>query len=130
MWMTGRRIVDARGRARAQAGASPLSIARGVWCRETVSGRRSCSLSLTEVCVGPDEEHCIDEAYRLWPNEGLPGELPQVLPTVRHFEQAVALVTRDMIAESTPTGPDAGPIVDAGFDEVYVSQIGQDWPFF
>ncbi len=90
-----------------------------------------------KVCVGPDKEHCIDEAYRLWPNEGLPGELPQVLPTVNHFHQATELVTRDMIAESTPTGPDAGPIleaiqehVDAGFDEVYVSQIGEDWPYF
>ena len=90
-----------------------------------------------KVCVGPDKEHCIDEAHRLWPNEGLPGELPQVLPTVKHFEQAVQLVTREMIAESTPTGPDpAGVIdaiqehVDAGYDEVYVSQMGRDWPFF
>ena len=90
-----------------------------------------------KVCVGADEEHCIDEAYRLWPNQGLPGELPMILPTVRHFEQATELVTRDMIAESTPTGPDAAVVieaitehVDAGYDEIYVSQIGQDWPFF
>lgn len=90
-----------------------------------------------KVCVGPDREHCVDEAHRLWPNEGLPGELPQDLTTVNHFRQAVELVSRDMIAESTPTGPDAGPVieaiqehVDAGFDEVYVSQMGQDWEFF
>ena len=42
-----------------------------------------------------------------------------------------------MIAESTPCGPDAGPIVesvqeflDAGFDEVYIGQIGQDQDAF
>ncbi|CAA9482973.1 MAG: Dehydrogenase [uncultured Solirubrobacteraceae bacterium] len=100
-------------------------------------GGTGTSHTALKVCVGPDEEHCIDEAYRLWPNAGLPGELAQILPTVRHFEQATELVTRDMIAESTPTGPDAGPVieaiaehVEAGYDEVYVAQIGQDWPFF
>ncbi|MCA1568899.1 MAG: dTDP-4-amino-4,6-dideoxygalactose transaminase [Chloroflexi bacterium] len=39
----GCRIVDARGRTRAQAGASPLSIAGGLWRRETVTKDRSCS---------------------------------------------------------------------------------------
>lgn len=100
-------------------------------------GGTGTSHTALKVCVGPDEEDCIDEAYRLWPNAALTGELAQILPTVRHFEQATELVTRDMIAESTPTGPDAGPVVeaiaehiDAGYDEVYVAQIGQNWPFF
>ncbi len=100
-------------------------------------GGKGTSHTALKVCVGPDQEHCIDEAHRLWPNEGLPGELALVLPTVKHFEQATQLVTRDMIAESTPTGPDPQTVidaitehVDAGYDEVYVSQIGQDWPFF
>jgi G6PDH family F420-dependent oxidoreductase len=100
-------------------------------------GGTGTSHTALKVCVGKDKEHCIDEAFRLWPNEGLPGELPQILPTVRHFEQATELVTRDMIAESTPCGPDAGPIVeaiqehvDAGFDEVYVGQIGEEWDVF
>jgi G6PDH family F420-dependent oxidoreductase len=100
-------------------------------------GGPGTSHTALKVCVGKDKEHCIDEAFRLWPNEGLPGELPQILPTVRHFEQATELVTRDMIAESTPCGPDAGPVieaiqehVDAGFDEVYVGQIGEEWPVF
>lgn len=100
-------------------------------------GGAGTSHTALKVCVGRDKEHCIDEAYRLWPNEGLPGELPQILPTVRHFEQATELVTRDMIAESTPCGPDAAPIVeaiqehvDAGYDEVYVGQIGQEWDVF
>jgi hypothetical protein len=42
-----------------------------------------------------------------------------------------------MIAESTPCGPDAGPViaaiqehVDAGYDEVYVGQIGEEWDVF
>ena len=70
-------------------------------------------------------------AHRLWPNEGLPGELAQVLPTPAHFEQAGELVTEEMIAESVPCGPDLDEHVealqayaDAGFDELYVQQIG------
>ena len=69
--------------------------------------------------------------HRLWPNEGLPGELAQVLPTPAHFEQASELVTEDMIAESVPCGPDLErarrrlqAYADAGVDELYVQQIG------
>jgi hypothetical protein len=67
----------------------------------------------------------------LWPNDGLPGELAQVLPTPEHFEQAAELVTEDMIAETVPCGPDLDRHVeslqeyaDAGVDELYVQQIG------
>jgi len=85
----------------------------------------------TKVCWGPDEAECRAEAFRLWPNEALPGELAQALPTPAHFEQATSLVTEEMIGESVPCGPDIERHVaalqeyaDAGFDEVYVQQIG------
>lgn len=85
------------------------------------------------VCWGVDRERAIDEARRIWPNTGVPGQLSQDLPTPAHFEQAVELVTRDAIAESVPCGPDVGPIVeklraarDAGADHIYVHQIGDD----
>jgi hypothetical protein len=49
----------------------------------------------------------------------------------RHFEQASELVTREMMSGTLPVGPDPEPYretaqayVDAGFDEVYVAQIG------
>jgi G6PDH family F420-dependent oxidoreductase len=85
----------------------------------------------TKVCWGPDEAECVRTVHRLWPNEVLPGELAQVLPQPAHFEQACELVTEEMIAESVPCGPDVEKIVgafqeyaDAGFDELYVQQIG------
>jgi G6PDH family F420-dependent oxidoreductase len=85
----------------------------------------------TKVCWGPDRDECVKTVHRLWPNESLPGELAQVLPTPAHFEQASQLVTEDMIAESVPCGPDVDAIVatfqeyaDAGFDELFVQQIG------
>jgi G6PDH family F420-dependent oxidoreductase len=85
----------------------------------------------TKVCWGPDEQECIQTVHRLWPNEGLAGELAQVLPTPAHFDQATELVTEEMIAESVPCGPDSEKLVaalrefeDAGYDELYVAQIG------
>ena len=85
----------------------------------------------TKVCWGPDEEECVKTVHRLWPNEALAGELAQVLPTPAHFDQATQLVTEETIAESVPCGPDTDRIVaafeefaDAGYDELYVAQIG------
>jgi G6PDH family F420-dependent oxidoreductase len=82
-----------------------------------------------KVCHAPTVEDGLATAHRIWPNEGLPGELAQVLPQPEHFEQASELVTPDML--SLPTGPDPEPyvervksFVDVGFDEVYVAQIG------
>jgi G6PDH family F420-dependent oxidoreductase len=86
-----------------------------------------------KVCYAPSEEEGVRTAHRLWPNEQLPGELAQVLPTPRHFEQASTLVTPEMIADAVPCGPDPTKYVErvqeyaaAGFDEVHVQQIGPD----
>jgi G6PDH family F420-dependent oxidoreductase len=85
----------------------------------------------TKVCWGPDRDECIRTVRRLWPNEALEGELAQVLPTPAHFEQATALVTDDLVADALPCGPDVDAIAaafqafaDAGYDELYVQQIG------
>lgn len=73
----------------------------------------------------------VDHAHRLWANAGLPGELAQVLPSPQHFEQASQLVTREATADSIVAGPDVGEHLaqlreygDAGFDEVYVANMG------
>jgi G6PDH family F420-dependent oxidoreductase len=86
-----------------------------------------------KVCWGRDEAEARKTAHRLWANDGLPGELAQILPTPQHFEQASELVTEEMIAEETPCGPDVErhieviqQYVDAGFDELYVQQIGPE----
>ncbi|HEX6458726.1 MAG TPA: TIGR03557 family F420-dependent LLM class oxidoreductase [Thermoleophilaceae bacterium] len=85
----------------------------------------------TKVCFGSDEAEARKTAYRLWPNEQLPGELAQVLPTPAHFEQASELVTEDMVAGTVPCGPDLDhhmntlqEYADAGVDELFVQQIG------
>ena len=54
-----------------------------------------------------------------------------MLPSPRHFEQLSELVTPEMTRESIAYGDDIGrhrdafrPFAEAGFDEVYLSQMG------
>jgi G6PDH family F420-dependent oxidoreductase len=84
-----------------------------------------------KVCWGADEDEARKTAHRLWPNDSIPGEAAQLLPLPRHFGQLADLVTPDMV--QSPCGPDPAKhveaiqgYIDAGFDEVYISQIGPE----
>ncbi|MFG1927138.1 TIGR03557 family F420-dependent LLM class oxidoreductase [Cryptosporangium sp. NPDC048952] len=91
-----------------------------------------------KVCYAPDRASAVTTVHRLWPNEQLPGQLAQELATPLLFEQASELITEDIIDSSPlPLGPDLDQhaksvqeYVDAGFDEVYVQQIGPDQEAF
>jgi G6PDH family F420-dependent oxidoreductase len=107
---------DAIGQYRSQGGTGPVHAG-------------------TKVCFMADEDEARATAHRLWPNEALPGELAQVLPTPAHFEQACELVEPEMLV--TPVGPDLDAHIgslrqyaDAGVDELYVQQIGPDQDAF
>jgi G6PDH family F420-dependent oxidoreductase len=87
-----------------------------------------------KVAWAETEDEGIDHAHRLWANSGLPGELSQVLPSPQHFEQASQLVTRESTAESVVAGNDVEQhvqqlrgYVDAGYDEVYVANMGPNY---
>ena len=84
-----------------------------------------------KVCWGEDRDKCAELAHRLWRTSGVPGELSQELRSPALFEQAASKVTVDDISEVIPCGPDVDAIVaaakqyaDAGFDRLYISQIG------
>ncbi len=84
-----------------------------------------------KVCWDEDEKAARARAHKLWPVEQLPGELAQVLPTPAHFEQASELVSEEMVAEAIPCGADIDAhlkaicaYADAGFDELYIQQVG------
>ncbi|MGH2717588.1 MAG: TIGR03557 family F420-dependent LLM class oxidoreductase [Actinomycetota bacterium] len=86
-----------------------------------------------KVCWGADESACAKLAHDRWRSEALPGQLAQELPVTTHFEQASELVTQEMVAASISCGPDPqrhadaiGAYFAAGFDQVYVNQIGDD----
>jgi len=85
------------------------------------------------VCWGRDEKAARKTAHRLWPTAAIPGEAGQELPNPAHFEQLAKIVTEDMIAEQVVCGPNMDrhveeiqKYVDAGFDHVYVHQVGPD----
>ena len=84
-----------------------------------------------KVAWAPTREEGWGHAHRLWPNAGIPGELAQVLPSPRHFEQASQLVTEDSTRESVAAGPDPEvhlaairEYAEAGYDELYVANMG------
>jgi G6PDH family F420-dependent oxidoreductase len=87
-----------------------------------------------KACYAPDEDEALRIVYELWPNSGLPGELSQVLPSPKHFEQASNLVRPDMLKDSFALGPDPQRQVatldkyeKAGYDEVYVANVGPNY---
>lgn len=85
------------------------------------------------VCWAKDEKRARRTAHELWPTAAIPGEAGQELPNPAHFEQLAKLVSEEMIAEQVVCGPDVDRHVaaieaylDAGFDHVYVHQVGPD----
>jgi G6PDH family F420-dependent oxidoreductase len=86
-----------------------------------------------KVCWAEDAATARQTVHRLWANQALPGEAAQVLPSPKHFEQLSELVTEEAAVEGLAHGPDVAAYVesiqkyvDAGFDEIYISQIGHD----
>jgi G6PDH family F420-dependent oxidoreductase len=86
-----------------------------------------------KVCWADDEAAARRTAYELWPNLGLPGQLAQEIPLPSHFEQAVEMVGEEHITSTVPCGPDPErhldvirTYADAGYDAVFIHQIGPD----
>ncbi|WP_101294695.1 TIGR03557 family F420-dependent LLM class oxidoreductase [Halegenticoccus soli] len=99
---------------------------------EEGGGGGGTNITQLSVCYAESEEEAVQTALEHWPNSALPGELAQLLPTPKHFEQATQMVTEEDIREGTIiTDPDPQTHVDtirqcfdAGFDYAYVHQIG------
>jgi coenzyme F420-dependent glucose-6-phosphate dehydrogenase len=90
-------------------------------------------LGMLHVCWAEDEATARRTAHEWWPNGALGGELGQELRLPLHFEQAAATVREEDVAETVICSP--GPerhlekineFVAAGFDHVYIHQVGPD----
>jgi G6PDH family F420-dependent oxidoreductase len=104
---------------------------------ESSGGKGKPRIGQVNVCYAADEAAARRTAHSWWPNAGIPGELSQELPVPAHFEQAAENVTEEDIVEVVACGPDPerhlesiGKFVDAGYDHVYVHQIGPDQESF
>jgi coenzyme F420-dependent glucose-6-phosphate dehydrogenase len=89
------------------------------------------------VCYGDDEEQCKRLAAGLWPNIAMQGSLGQELPRPEDFELVAPMVSPDDVGQAIPCGPDADrhreaikEYEDAGYDHVFVHQIGPDQEAF
>lgn len=98
--------------------------------RQGGGGDKPCQAGF-KAAFAESEEEGVQIAYERWPNAAVPGELSQVLPSPRHFEQASQLVKPEMMKKRFVCGNDPeahlrmiGKYADAGFDEVYVANVG------
>jgi coenzyme F420-dependent glucose-6-phosphate dehydrogenase len=100
---------------------------------EAAGGKGKPRFGQVTVCWAEDEASARKTALEWWPNAALPGELSQELALPRHFEQAAQLVSEDAVAETVVCGPDPDAhrsaieeYAEAGYDHVYVHQVGPD----
>ena len=100
---------------------------------EQAGGKGKPRYGQLTICWAESEEEAKHTAHEVWPNAGLEGPLSQELAVPEHFEAADELVTPDKVAETVVCGPDADLHVQklreyeqAGYDHVYVHQVGRD----
>jgi G6PDH family F420-dependent oxidoreductase len=96
-------------------------------------GGRGPRYGQVTLCWGKTEKAARATAHEWWPTVAIPGEATQELPNPVHFEQLAEMVTEDMVAKEIPCGPDPEPVIanirkylDAGYDHVYLHQVGPD----
>jgi coenzyme F420-dependent glucose-6-phosphate dehydrogenase len=85
------------------------------------------------VCWGKSEQEAKKIAREWWSVAAVPGPLMSELATPAQFEAAAKLVTEDAVASMVVCGPNAEKHLkqiraygDAGFDHVYIHQVGPD----
>jgi G6PDH family F420-dependent oxidoreductase len=100
---------------------------------DSAGGRGKPRYGQIHVCWADSEEAARKTVRSWWPNAGLGGQLGQELKQPSHFEAATESLPEDKIVESVACGPDPErhleairEFVDAGYDHVYVHQIGPD----
>jgi G6PDH family F420-dependent oxidoreductase len=85
------------------------------------------------VCWAADEREARKTAHQFWPTAALQGQLSQELALPAYFEQAAASVTEDDVAKLVVCGPEVQAYInaiqkftEAGFDHIYLHQVGLD----
>jgi G6PDH family F420-dependent oxidoreductase len=100
---------------------------------DEAGGRGKPRYGQVTVCWAPDEASARKTALHWWPTAAVQGQLSQELALPEYFEAASASVTEDQIAEMVVCGPDPQKhiekiqkYIDAGFDHVYLHQVGPE----
>ncbi len=111
-------------------GTGPEEAVIRAWERGGGRGPRYGQVTLAWAASEPEARKM---ALEWWPTAALHGEVTQELPNPAQFTDLTSGVTEDQIAEAIPCGPDAGRhldqiqrYIDAGYDHVYLHQVGPD----
>jgi coenzyme F420-dependent glucose-6-phosphate dehydrogenase len=98
---------------------------------KTAGGKGKPSYGQLTVCYAPDEDEARRTVQKCWPNAGIDAPLTTDLALPQHFEKVVEVMQPDQIVDSVVLGPEPqkhidaiNKYIDAGFDHVYVHQIG------
>ena len=90
-------------------------------------------IAQASVCWAATEAEARRTAHAWWPTAALGGNLSQELPRPAEFEAAAELITAGDVSETVVCGPDPDKHLaaireyeEAGFDRVYVHQVGPD----
>ena len=85
------------------------------------------------VCYARTEKEARRIAHQWWPQTGLEGDLSWEVKTPAQFEAACRTLTPEQVTGHMPCGPDPKPFLaairkfaDAGYDHVYIHQVGPD----
>src|SRR5215216_6511324 len=100
---------------------------------EQNGGKGKPKVGQVHVCWAESREEGRKRAYELWPNVAIKGEAGQELPMPGHFAQLAEMVSEDDVDEVVACGRDPERHLemirrfeDAGYDHIYVHQIGPD----
>jgi G6PDH family F420-dependent oxidoreductase len=104
---------------------------------DTASSAQKPHYGKLTVCYDENAARARETAHKVWPTSALRGQLNQELPTPAHFEQAAKNVSEDDVAQAILCGSDVEAhkakiqeFIDAGFEHVYVHQVGPDQESF
>ena len=106
---------------------------RSIDAFEAAGGVGKPRLGKLTVCWAATEGEARQTVHTRWPIGALPASLLTELAMPRHFEEAATLVDEDAAAQGVPCGPDPehhlraiARFAAAGFNQVYVHQVGPD----
>jgi alkanesulfonate monooxygenase SsuD/methylene tetrahydromethanopterin reductase-like flavin-dependent oxidoreductase (luciferase family) len=84
-----------------------------------------------DLCIAGSEEEGEEIAYKVWANTGVKGSLNAELATTELIEQASSMVKKEDVVKSVTCSLDPTKhleqiqkFVDAGYDHIYIHQIG------
>jgi G6PDH family F420-dependent oxidoreductase len=100
---------------------------------EKAGGRGKPKYGQLTVCWAEDEAAARKTAHEVWPNAGLKGPLSTELALPEHFMKAAEMVKEEDVAKEVVCGPDPTKHIEtieeyvkAGYDHVYIHQVGPD----